>query len=49
MLLLIFAARKQEEANLLQRRLVPFPHQPSIRKEFYHNHLIQYIDFMANL
>lgn len=32
--------------NLLQRRFYPFPHQPSIRKEFYKNYIEKYIEFV---
>ncbi len=34
--------------NFLQRRLYPFPHQPSIRKEFYRDTLNAYIGFVGN-
>lgn len=32
--------------NLLQRRFHPFPHQQSIRKEFYKNYIEKYIEFV---
>ncbi|MCF8374319.1 MAG: hypothetical protein K9H64_22040 [Bacteroidales bacterium] len=32
--------------NLLGRDFFPFPHQPSISKEFYKNHLGKYVDFV---
>ncbi len=34
--------------NKLGRDFFPFPHQPSIRKEFYMNHLAKYIRFVKN-
>ncbi len=34
--------------NLLQRQLYPFPHQPSIRKEFYRETLNAYIGFVGS-
>lgn len=34
--------------NLLQRDFFPFPHQPSIRKQFYSNYLDEYIQFVDN-
>lgn len=34
--------------NKLGRKFFPFPHQPSIRKEFYKNHLAYYSSFMKN-
>lgn len=34
--------------NKLNRDLYPFPHQPSIRKEFYKNTLDSYTQFMIN-
>lgn len=34
--------------NLLKRRFFPFPHQPSIRKEFYHRYMEEYIRFTAS-
>lgn len=34
--------------NLLQRKFYPFPHQPSIRKEFYKNHLDRYVDWVKS-
>jgi uracil-DNA glycosylase len=36
------------EENKLGRDFYPFPHQPSIRKEFYKNHLSKYISFVKN-
>ena len=36
------------EDNLLGRDFYPFPHQPSIRKEFYNVHLGEYIAFVRN-
>ena len=36
------------EDNLLARDFYPFPHQPSIRKEFYKGHLGEYIAFVKN-
>jgi hypothetical protein len=38
----------EADSNLLNRRFLPFPHQPSIRKEFYHRHIEDYISFMAS-
>jgi len=35
------------DENLLQRRFFPFPHQPSIRKQFYRNYIAQYTSFLA--
>lgn len=34
--------------NLLSRDFFPFPHQPSIRKNFYRDHRFQYIEFVKN-
>lgn len=34
--------------NLLQRKIFPFPHQPSIRKQFYSSYLDAYIHFTNN-
>jgi hypothetical protein len=34
--------------NSLGRNFYPFPHQPGIRKEFYLNHLQEYIKFVKN-
>lgn len=33
--------------NLLQRQFFPFPHQPSIRKEFYKKYIDDYISFVS--
>lgn len=33
--------------NKLRRDIYPFPHQPSIIKEFYKNHLVEYIGFVS--
>ncbi len=32
--------------NIFKRTVFPFPHQPSIRKEFYKHRMIDYIAFM---
>jgi len=34
--------------NLLGRDIFPFPHQPSLRKNFYRDHRHQYIEFVKN-
>lgn len=34
--------------NKLGIEIFPFPHQPSIRKEFYKNHLNQYVNFLKS-
>lgn len=36
----------EADNNLIQRRIYPFPHQPSVRKEFYKTNLEKYIDFV---
>jgi uracil-DNA glycosylase len=36
------------ENNLIGRDIFPFPHQPSLRKNFYRNHRHQYIEFVKN-
>lgn len=36
------------EANELGRELFPFPHEPSIRKEFYNNTLRSYVNYIKN-
>ena len=33
--------------NILDRRIFPFPHQPSLRKAFYRRYMDEYIDFVA--
>lgn len=35
------------EGNKLQRLIFPFPHQPSVNKQFYCERLVSYIDFMS--
>ncbi len=37
------------EDNLLSRDFFPFPHQPSLRKNFYRDHRFQYIEFVKKL
>jgi len=34
--------------NIINRDIYPFPHQPSIRKEFYRKYLGSYIDFVKS-
>lgn len=34
--------------NIIKRDFFPFPHQPSLRKDFYKNTLNQYLDFMKS-
>ena len=34
--------------NRLNRDIYPFPHQPSLQKEFYRNHLDRYIAYLRN-
>jgi len=38
----------RKKDNLLNRDFFPFPHQPSIRKVFYREHLSQYINYVKN-
>jgi uracil-DNA glycosylase len=37
-----------ENTNLIQRRVFPFPHQPSIQKDFYKRYKDDYISFVNN-
>ncbi len=37
-----------KEENRLNRRLFPFPHQPSLRKRFYSTKLQSYLGYMKN-
>jgi len=36
------------ENNLLNHNIFPFPHQPSIAKQFYRSRLMKYVDFMRD-
>ncbi len=35
--------------NILHRPIFPFPHQPSIRKEFYNGNFLRYLDYMKKI
>ena len=35
--------------NILHRPIFPFPHQPSIRKDFYNGNFLGYLDYMKNI
>ena len=37
------------EDNLLGRNIFPFPHQPSLRKQFYKEQMYEYITFMKTM
>ena len=38
----------QASDTVIQRRVFPFPHQPSLRKEFYKTYMDEYISFVAD-